>query len=92
MSLAWHQLRKNHLPTYPTCAVCDDPEDPCVHHLRYRGKRGLSEVPGDLITLCRFHHDDLHRWIKKHRKGLIVGTIEYVAEKRYYAMLKASVL
>lgn len=42
------------------CAICFGPGE-VVHHLRYRGKRGFSEHPQDLVVLCRRHHDDLHR-------------------------------
>lgn len=47
--------------TYPECRVCGTRDDVVVHHLRYRGARGYSELPGDLITLCATHHNSLHR-------------------------------
>lgn len=58
---AWKKMRKCHLTTYPECRMCSDTDDVVVHHLRYRGRRGESERPGDLVTLCRGHHDALHR-------------------------------
>lgn len=54
-------MRTQHLMTYPECRVCEDDREVVVHHLRYRGQRGVSEQPGDLITLCTVHHDALHR-------------------------------
>lgn len=54
-------MRTNHLKTYPECRVCADRREVVVHHLRYRGKRGVSERPGDLVTLCKIHHDALHK-------------------------------
>ena len=59
---AWFKLRRRHLAIYPECRACDSLADPCVHHLTYRGgKRGEKERPGDVMTLCRGCHDDLHR-------------------------------
>lgn len=58
---AWKSMRKRHLALYPECRICADQDDVVVHHVRYRGSRGLSERPGDLLTLCRFHHDQLHK-------------------------------
>ena len=58
---AWTKVRLNHLALYPECRVCGSTQDPQVHHIRYRGKRGLSELPGDLVTLCAEHHQELHR-------------------------------
>lgn len=76
-------MRKNHLLTYPACAICERTEPVVVHHLRYRGKRGESELPGDLVTLCEHHHDDLHRQLrKKGNHALIQGTLDYIATKR----------
>lgn len=73
---AWQSLRKNHLLTYPECRACGTEEDVVVHHLRYRGPRGTSERPGDLMTLCVTHHDDLHR---RCPTGSLVGnTLAYV--------------
>lgn len=57
----WAKTRANHLATYPECRVCGDEREPVVHHIRYRGKRGASEISGDLVTLCSAHHDQLHR-------------------------------
>lgn len=71
-------MRANHLLTYPECRVCGTTDDPCVHHLRYRGSRGQSELPGDLMTLCKEHHDDLHR---THKGGsLVVHSLAYIRE------------
>lgn len=57
---AWKTMRECHLRTYPECRICEDPENVVVHHLCYRGPRGESEHPGDLVTLCTWHHDRLH--------------------------------
>jgi hypothetical protein len=78
-------MRANHLALYPECRICEDPNDVAVHHLRYRGKRGVDEKPGDLVTLCRFHHDEFHRiygTAGRHRGSLVQKTIRYIAEKR----------
>lgn len=58
---AWAKMRKAHLLVYPECRACGSREDVIVHHLRYRGRRGCSEHPGDLVTLCKLCHSDLHR-------------------------------
>lgn len=57
---AWTIMRNQHLLVYPECRACGSTTRPVVHHLRYRGKRGESERPGDLVTLCAYHHDQLH--------------------------------
>lgn len=81
----WKSTRKNHLLLYPECRICEDSNDVHVHHLRYRGKRGSSELPGDLVTLCAFHHDEFHRIYGragKHKGSLVKNTLEYIALKR----------
>ncbi len=75
---AWQRTRKNHLATFPLCAVCEDDSDLVVHHLRYRGKRGESEISGDLVTLCRWHHDDLHHKHRLAKGSLVRFTIDYI--------------
>lgn len=75
-NVAWQKMRDTHLLTYPECRGCGTLDDVVVHHLRYRGKRGQSERPGDLMTLCRTHHDDYHRRYKL--EGLIANSLAYV--------------
>jgi 5-methylcytosine-specific restriction endonuclease McrA len=76
ISQAWARMRYNHLLTYPECRVCGKTEDVHVHHLRYRGTRGESERPGDLMTLCAAHHNHLHQ---THLGGsLVTHTLAYV--------------
>lgn len=77
----WRKMRENHLLTYPACAICEDAKKVHVHHLRYRGPRGKSEIPGDLVTLCVFHHADLHRSLKPAATS-VQGTIDYIARAR----------
>lgn len=83
---AWDRMRQNHLEVYPECRVCGVTERVVVHHLRYRGQRGKSEQPGDLMTLCSFHHDDLHR---RHGKNgsLVEFTLAYVAGRVFLSTL-----
>lgn len=81
----WMRMRRNHLILYPECRICEDIERPHVHHIRYRGSRGRSEMPGDLVTLCEFHHNEFHRLYGtagRHKGSLIQNTIDYIAEKR----------
>lgn len=73
----WRKMRARHLMTYPECRVCGDENDVAVHHLRYGAQKGTTEQPGDLMTLCRSHHDDLHRKHKKN-ESLIDHTLAYV--------------
>lgn len=75
----WRAMRANHLMAYPDCRICGDENDPCVHHLRYRGRRGMSEVPGDLMTLCRAHHDHLHKTYVR-GTSLVDHTLTYVRD------------
>jgi hypothetical protein len=45
----------------------------------------VAEKPGDLVTLCRFHHDDFHRLYGtagRHKGSLVDNTIAYIEEKR----------
>lgn len=76
----WSSTRKNHLLVYPECRVCGeiDPSNH-VHHLRYRGVRGVSEKPGDLVTLCRDHHNELHATMNG--GSLVVHTVEFIRER-----------
>jgi len=64
-------MRSEHLELEPRCRACTANEHlqiPItskhlhIHHLIYRGyeKRGEKEKPGDLVTLCEKHHDELH--------------------------------
>lgn len=84
-SPAWVQVRKSHLANWPVCVVCKTSENLHVHHLRYRGrKRGEAEEPEDLMTLCKFHHDDLHKKFKSSNRPwgqLWVFSHRYVASK-----------
>mgnify|MGYP001570314810 CR=1 FL=1 len=56
----WARMSREIRLVADRCAICPAPSE-VVHHLRYRGKRGVSEHPQDLVPLCRHHHDDLHR-------------------------------
>ncbi len=78
---AWRKMRANHLAVYPECRICGDTENVVVHHLRYRGKRGESEKPGDLMTLCAFHHDRYHQRVGR-GKTTPASTLAYVQEER----------
>ena len=78
---AWQRTRAVHLAVYPECRVCGTEDDVVVHHLRYRGRRGESERPGDLMTLCRWHHDDLHRRYKR-GMSLVDHSLDYVTTGR----------
>lgn len=62
---AWKQMRLNHLRVYPECRACGTLDNPHVHHVLYRGQRGKSELPGDLMTLCTRHHSELHALVKE---------------------------
>lgn len=86
----WKCMRESHLKTYPECRVCEDTADVVVHHLRYRGRRGHSEQPGDLVTMCRFHHDDFHgQWLGRRGTG-VQATIDYITEKRHELAMDGS--
>jgi 5-methylcytosine-specific restriction endonuclease McrA len=80
----WVQMRKQHLLTYPECRVCERTDDVVVHHLRYRGPRGESERPGDLMTLCVRHHDNFHR--RYPTGSLVQNTLTYVQDQRALAL------
>lgn len=73
---AWTLLRKQHLLVYPECRACGTTTRVVVHHLRYRGKRGESEQPGDLVTLCAYHHDQLHA--QHGRTPAVEKSLEYI--------------
>lgn len=79
----WMKTREAHLLTFPCCMVCETTEKLHVHHLRYRGKRGVSEKSGDLVTLCEFHHGQLHRELAKAgHKTSVQGTLDFIARGR----------
>lgn len=72
----WQRMRATHLLTYPECRACGTRDNVVVHHIRYRGKRGTKEQPGDLMTLCKTHHDEYHALYGT--KGLIANSLAYV--------------
>ena len=57
--MSWGTMRDEHLLTYPECRVCESSYEQRVVHVRYRGEKGVSERPGDLVTLCVTHFDNL---------------------------------
>lgn len=79
----WRKARLRHLQLYSECYICEDPSNLHVHHLRYSGQRGFRERPGDLVTLCKFHHMEFHdTYGRRLGKEGAVLTIKYVKEKR----------
>jgi len=42
------------------CVVCLSMDRLHVHHIRYRGQRGLAERPEDCVVLCSDCHGELH--------------------------------
>jgi hypothetical protein len=81
----WSKLKQNHLLTYPECRVCGDRQDVVVHHLRYRGKRGEAEHSGDLVTLCSFHHNALHRVVgpgSRFVANAVALSLAWIADQR----------
>lgn len=51
--------------TYPgirRCKVCNS-KGVHLHHRNYRNLG--NEQPGDLVPLCKKHHDDVHQWLKE---------------------------
>ena len=79
----WKRMRRNHLDVYPECRACGGPGS-VVHHLRYRGPRGRSEKPGDLVTMCPPCHSALHAsYGPMHspisKVGLVRHTLDFIA-------------
>jgi len=59
---SWPTLRKRHLETHPTCAVCGGTKFLQVHHIRdFHSHPELELDPENLITLCEhpFFNDHL---------------------------------
>ena len=53
------------------CAMCDSPVIQC-HHIRYGGLRGgRLTYFGNVIPLCKFHHDLVHTNKDKYMPMLI---------------------
>ena len=53
------------------CFMCGCPFNLHVHHLKYTGKPW--EAPDDdLVTLCRFHHDEIHSPIRNAQASIAV--------------------
>lgn len=79
--IRWRKMRAAHLALYPECRICGEiDKSNHVHHLVYRGKRGLLEKPGDVVTLCEFHHNKLHKY---HKRGTNLNdfTLSFIAEE-----------
>lgn len=79
---AWAKMRRDHLRVFPECRACGWVGDRMeVHHLRYRGRRGSSEQPGDLVTLCHQCHSDLHRKLRPHTTG-VKRSLDFIDARR----------
>jgi 5-methylcytosine-specific restriction endonuclease McrA len=80
----WAKTRERHLATYPECRICGTLDEIVVHHLVYRGPRGQSELSGDLVTLCKSHHDELHaslgRTPPREKQWAFIGVPKVIAQ------------
>jgi len=59
---SWPALRKHHLETHPTCAICGGTKFLEVHHIEpFHSKPELELLDSNLITLCEhpFFNDHL---------------------------------
>lgn len=58
---SWTTLRKRHLETYPTCAVCGGKKFLEVHHIQdFHNHPELELDPKNLITLCEHPYFNDH--------------------------------
>jgi hypothetical protein len=64
----------------PQCCLVCGCKSVDLHHRTY--KRFGREHLTDLVPLCRDHHDECHRVIKRRRHGLRGGTKQYIRKKR----------
>ena len=53
------------------CVVCLAMDSLHVHHIRYRGRRGVAEHPEDLVVICEDCHRILHNRGMDGRDGFI---------------------
>lgn len=64
----WQRLRSQRLKIDEyKCQKCGRPFDLDVHHIRYPAVLGLEDVYRDLITLCRYCHNDIEDKKKSYR-------------------------
>lgn len=76
----WRKTRAAHLRVYPECRICGVVNrSNHVHHMVYRGRRGKSERPGDLVTLCHDHHNQLHR-LHRGGKADVKATLAFIEQ------------
>lgn len=56
-SSSWRIARRNHLKTFPRCALCNTLSEIEVHHVTpYHIAPDRELDPENLLTLCRPHH------------------------------------
>ena len=57
-SSGWAKVEKEHLVSFPVCAVCETKDGLNVHHIKpFHLFPALELEPTNLITLCRAHHE-----------------------------------
>lgn len=77
----WRRRRKKHIKlTGGICAVCGTKQNIHAHHSTYDNVFTPEEI-NDLVSLCSFHHDELHKTHDK-SKDLKLHTFEYIERVR----------
>lgn len=69
----WEETRAAFLERFPQCEVCGK-QASHVHHRHYRTVG--REAPGDLASLCKLHHQEVHSeegWLSACLRGLWQG-------------------
>lgn len=62
------------------CAVCRKKKATNVHHKSY--KRLGDETKRDLIPLCQFHHNEIHKFANQQKINIWQATEQYIKKYR----------
>lgn len=66
------------------CSICGSTWSPEIHHIIYRSHGGPDEA-WNLITLCKSHHQEVHRYPKRYPKWIFHGAIQHGMTAHGYA-------
>tara|TARA_Y100000310_G_scaffold1864_1_gene2356 strand:- start:3811 stop:4311 length:501 start_codon:yes stop_codon:yes gene_type:complete len=73
----------NSMPRRSMCFICGTSSYLHVHHMTYRNLG--SEIFNDLLTLCRNHHRELHKFADKKKIDIWKATMLYCKSELGYS-------
>lgn len=68
------------------CSICGTGWSPEIHHIIFRSQGGPDEA-WNLITLCKVHHQEVHRNPDRWPRWLLHGSIQHGMTAHGYAQV-----